>query len=83
MERLGGAPPKREPVGRSGYVATFEQGLQLLDSDPSWVWLYPVRVHPEFASRVLAAVEERLHRDERGERDGQRALERWRRKCGA
>jgi hypothetical protein len=41
------------------WVDGWEAGLTLMDRYP-WVRLHPVYVHPEFAERVRAAVEQRL-----------------------
>ena len=47
------------PVEKLEWVASWEEGLQLMDRYP-WARLHPVAVHPEFVERVRVAVEERL-----------------------
>ena len=49
-------PPALESLK---WVDSWEEGLRLMDRYP-WVRLHPVAVHPEFAERVRAAVDERL-----------------------
>ena len=64
----------------SSRVAAFDEALALLDEEPDWVRLIVTDVHPDYAARILDAVESRL----RARNDGaslERALERWRRRC--
>ncbi|MDB4962536.1 MAG: hypothetical protein JWP01_2535 [Myxococcales bacterium] len=67
-------------VRNSPRVASFEEALLLFDQEPFWPILSAVRVHPEYAARVLAAVEARLPGVEpRGRRKD--ALRQWRETC--
>lgn len=47
-----------EPDPEQAIMDTWEGALVLLDRYP-WPMLGPVRVHPEFRDRIVAAVEER------------------------
>ena len=74
-------PLPGEPISRSPPCSTFEEGLTLLDESPFWVRLHVLEVAPAFASRVLAAVEERLPGLEHDPVRYQRILGRWRSYC--
>lgn len=45
-----------------------------------WPMLVPVRIHPDYAARILAAVES--FRDRRGCSPSKKALNRWQEACG-
>jgi hypothetical protein len=66
-------PPAPESLN---WVDSWEEGLRLMDRYP-WARLHPVAVHPEFAERVRAAVDERLA--DVDEASAERAWERWER----
>ena len=79
VEDMDGSVPDR-PIKVGARVATFEEGLALLDVDP-WAQFYATVVHPEYADRVLAAVMQRLGRlPERDQSDS--LISRWHRACG-
>ena len=59
LGETGDGVVRRPPVENLEWVASWEEGLQLLDRYP-WARLHPVAVHPEFVERVRVAVEERL-----------------------
>ena len=46
-----------------------------------WPMLVPVRIHPDYAARILAAVES--FRDRRGCPASKKALNRWQEACGS
>jgi len=50
--------------GRTGWVASWEEALGLLDRYP-WHRLYPLGLHPEFRDRIFAAVAERAAKEDR------------------
>ncbi|MCZ7650323.1 MAG: hypothetical protein M5U13_03800 [Thermoanaerobaculia bacterium] len=60
-------PDELDPAslcGRSGWVASWEEALVLLDRYP-WHRLYPLGLHLEFRERILAAVAARAAAEER------------------
>jgi hypothetical protein len=65
----------------TAWVVGWESALTLFD-EYSWHTFYPVRVHPDFAGRIWAAVRERLdaatHHEDDCARDN---LKRWYRLC--
>jgi hypothetical protein len=75
----GSMPDAPTKVGSS--VATFEEGLALLDVDP-WARFYPADVHPEYADRVFAAVMQRVGRLPLRDRPHSHVISRWREQCG-
>jgi hypothetical protein len=60
-----------DPVTQSPTVTSWRQAILLLEKYPSWYRFYPISVLPEFASRVLQAVESS---------GGVEAASRWRKK---
>ena len=48
-----------EPLHRSDWVEGWEAALALFDEHP-WPVFQPLQIHPDFAGRIWAAVEERL-----------------------
>jgi hypothetical protein len=66
----------------SDWVDTWEGGLALLDKYP-WYLFVPLRVHPDFASEIWLAVQERFDADEhrRGEWRASDNLKNWHRLC--
>lgn len=61
---------KGESVVKSGPVGSWDNAVRLLNKNPNWYRLYPVKVHPDFEERILALVEDQ---------GGVSAVERW---CG-
>lgn len=59
LGETGDGVVRAPPLEILEWVASWEEGLQLMDRYP-WVRLHPVAVHPEFVERVRVAVEERL-----------------------
>ena len=58
-DEVNGEAPGPPTLTSPEWVASWEEGLQLMDRYP-WARLHPVAVHPDFVDRVRAAVEERL-----------------------
>ncbi len=71
-----------EKFSRTGEVATFEEGLALMDTYPEWCRLCPLEIHPEFREAVLAVVVGRLDREPKDQHDCY-SLENWMRVAGA
>ncbi len=59
LGEVNGEAPGPPTLTSPEWVASWEEGLQLMDRYP-WARLHPVAVHPDFVDRVRAAVEERL-----------------------
>ena len=61
-----------------GTSETWPGALELLDTYP-WHMLFPLRVHADFADRILEAAEARLAKEESSHKE--RRLECWREEC--
>jgi hypothetical protein len=61
----------------SDWVVSWEAALALFDKYP-WASFYPLRVHPDFAERIWAAVQERCSGKDEWARDNLKA---WHRLC--
>jgi hypothetical protein len=72
-------PEGFEPWEESDWVVCWEPALALYDEYP-WASFCPVRVHPDFAERVWAAVQDRFGAGEQDEWAGHN-LKAWHRVC--
>jgi hypothetical protein len=61
-------------------VVSWEAALALFDEHPWASLFYPIRVHPDFAERVWAAVQDRCGAGEQDEWAGHN-LKAWHRVC--
>jgi hypothetical protein len=67
-----------EPYGETDWVVSWEAALALFDAQP-WASLFcPIRVHPDFAERIWAAVQERCSEQDESARYNFKA---WHRVC--
>jgi hypothetical protein len=68
-----------ELYNESEWITSWDDALAQLDTYRSWPQLFPLSVHPLFASRILAAVQARL--SPKNDRRVREKLREWKRLC--